>query len=645
MKLLIKIALKYKKTYGLLAITLISMVLLTISSQLEMFSLGLVANRGVDVFKLFQEYPPSSQNQFSEPRISRQQFEKVWPKVDVESRGEIRKSDALRYLARHDKESFFQNLVARVDRALGFSQKVWHLIAFLVFVAALKSISFFLQGYTTSLMSIRVSQQMRQNFFDHIQTLPMSFYDHFNIGSLSTRVSADAGSIAQAINSLLTNYFQTPITIATSLFLLYKISAPLFMLIFVGLPVLVTPIVILTKRVKRISKDMQRKHEQFAHVLYEFLAGIQTIKSYAMEAFSSERYSSCNQNVVSLEEKSSRYGLLLRPILHFLGTLFLSAVILWGFYVARLNLSEILLFCGILYVAYEPIKKFAEENMRIQQGVVAAERLHEIMNIKPEIDDRPDATDLSMLQNCIEFRNVWFRYHDKQDWVLKDFCLTIHKGEFVALVGPTGCGKSTLVQLLLRLYEVKKGSILIDGHDLRDIKQASLRGLIAFVPQKPFLFLDSIASNIAFGKPIKKNCLERAAQRAMALEFIEKLPQRFDTVIKEAGKDLSGGQQQRLAIARALYREAPILVLDEATSALDAITEEKIKKILISLHKQMTQLIVAHRLSTIERADKIVYIEAGVKLGEGSIEKLIESCSGFRALWEAARMSGVEGLS
>lgn len=636
MKLLLKTALRYRRTYSLVAITLLSMVMLTISSQLEMLSFGVLTNRGVDFFKLFQDHQSKTES-FEEARVTREQMEKIWPRIDTQGHGEIRKTDALRYLARYDKESFFQNFVARIDRALGFSQNALHLVLFLIVVAAVKALSFFFQGYTTSLVSIRVSQQMRQDYFDHIQTLPMSFYNHYNIGSLSTRVAGDSGAIAQAINSLLTNYFQTPLTILSSLFFLYKISPPLFMLIFFGLPVLVVPIIILTKRVKHISRIMQTRREQFAHVLYEFLAGIQTIKSFAMEAFSSQKYSSHNNDVVSLEEKSSRYGLLLRPILHFLGTLFLSTVILWGFYVAKLNLSEILLFCGLLYVAYEPVKKFAEENMRIQLGVVAAERLYEVLNIKPDIQDAPTAKTLLTFEQAIEFKDVWFRYHENQDWVLKDFNLTIHKGEFVALVGPTGCGKSTLIQLLLRLYDVQKGDILIDGVSIKEIKQSSLRSLVSSVPQKPFLFLDTIAANISFGKARDEERLVGAAKRAMAYEFISALPAGFDTEIKEAGKDLSGGQQQRLAIARALYRDSPILVLDEATSALDVITEDKIKRVLQDLRNNMTQIVIAHRLSTIEAADKIAYIEKGVKVAEGSLNELLSTCEPFFHMWQSAK--------
>lgn len=641
MKLLLITALRYRRTYGLVVFSLISMVMLTIASQLEMFSLGVVTNRGIDFFKLFQD-PQEKVENFEEPHVTREQIEKIWPMIDTQGHGEIKKTDALRYMARYDKESFFQNLVARIDKSMGFSQNVLYLVCFLVTVAAIKALAFFFQGYTTSLVSIRVSQQMRQDYFDHIQTLPMSFYNHYNIGALSTRVAGDAGTIAQAINSLLTNYFHTPLTILSTLFLLYKISPPLFMLIFFGLPVLVTPIVILTKRVKRISRIMQSRREQFAHVLYEFLAGIQTIKAFAMEAFSSQKYSNHNRDVVSLEERSTRYGLLLRPILHFLGTVFLSVVILWGFYVAKLNLSEILLFCGLLYVAYEPVKKFAEENMRIQLGVVAAERLYEVLNIKPDIQDHPNAKAVTHFEDKIEFRNVWFRYHDNQDWVLKDFNLTIHRGEFVALVGPTGCGKSTLVQLLLRLYEVQKGDILIDGVSVREIKQASLRNLISSVPQKPFLFLDTIAANITFGKARDEQKLVHAAQRAMAIDFIQALSNGFDTEIKETGKDLSGGQQQRLAIARALYRESPILVLDEATSALDVITEDKIKKVLQDLRSKMTQLVVAHRLSTIEAADKIVYIEKGVKIAEGPVDALIKNCEPFYHMWQAVKKAESE---
>ena len=238
-----------------------------------------------------------------------------------------------------------------------------------------------------------------------------------------------------------------------------------------------------------------------------------------------------------------------------------------------------------------------------------------------------------MFENSIEFDHVWFAYQG--EWVLKDVSFNIKKGQTVAIVGPTGAGKSTIVQLLPRLYEVQQGEIRIDGKPLKMYKQKSLREQIAFVSQKPFLFYDTVGANIAFGRNFSREEIEGAARRAYADEFICRLPQKYDTLLAEAGQNLSGGQQQRLAIARALVKNAPILILDEATSALDALSENRIKKAILSLHGEVTQILIAHRLATIEHADKIIYLERGQKIAEGTREELLQTCEEFKLMWEA----------
>ena len=258
-----------------------------------------------------------------------------------------------------------------------------------------------------------------------------------------------------------------------------------------------------------------------------------------------------------LESKTAKYGLLTRPILHGITTLCIAGVIIYGLYTlgwASLSSSSL---CGLLNLAYEPVKKFADENANIQRGVVAAERMFEVLNLKPDIEDLPGSVELRDFNDCIEFDHVWFRYQG--EWVLKDVSFTVRKGETVAIVGPTGAGKSTIVQLLPRLYEVQQGEIRIDGKPLNLYTQKSLRDIIAFVSQKPFLFFDTVAANIAFGRDFTRDQVENAAKRAHAEEFICRLPQKYDTMLAEAGQNLSGGQQQRLAIARALVKNAPIL--------------------------------------------------------------------------------------
>ena len=236
------------------------------------------------------------------------------------------------------------------------------------------------------------------------------------------------------------------------------------------------------------------------------------------------------------------------------------------------------------------------------------------------------------LHDSIDFENVWFRYEER--WVLRGVSFSIKKGETVAFVGPTGSGKSSLVQLLPRLYDIEKGAIRINGRSIRDFTQKSLREAIAFVPQRPFLFLDTVAANISFGRKFSEGEIETAACKAHADEFIRLLPEGYQTPLSEAGKNLSGGQQQRLAIARALVKNAPLLILDEATSSLDALSENRIKSALADLHGKITQIIIAHRLSTIEHADKIFYLDGGEIVAEGTKEQLLQSCPSFRKMWE-----------
>ena len=507
------------------------------------------------------------------------------------------------------------------------------LVCLLAGVALFKALMLFVSRYTTQLLSIRVTRDLREQFFEHIQTLPMSFYQEQNLGSLSSRAVGDAGQIAASLNSCLTNYLQTPFTILSSLILCFYLSWTLSMIIFLGLPLVVLPAIYLTRQVKRITRQLQKNQERFSSVLLDFLAGIQTVKIFAMEAFSLKKYKEQNDQMALLESKSAKYGLLTRPVLHLVATSCLSVVVLFGLYTLHMTVGQLLMFCGLLHLFYEPVKKFAEENANIQKGVVAAERMFEVLHIRPQLQDSVQAIDLQSFEGAIEFDRVYFKYND--EWVLKDFSFRVKKGEIVALVGATGAGKSTIVQLLPRLYDVQQGEIRIDGLPLSAYTQKSLREQIAFVPQKPFLFYDTIAENIAFGRSFSREQIEDAAIRAYAHEFIIDQPKGYDTLLAEMGKGLSGGQQQRLAIARALVKKAPILVLDEATSSLDALSEQRIKLAIARLQGEATQILIAHRLSTIEHADRIIFLEKGRKIAEGTKEELLVSCLPFRAMWNA----------
>ncbi len=650
MKLLLKAALASRRHLLLLFLTLGSMFFLTIASNLEIFSLGVITRTGSDFFALFghgkepvtlsevqKRWPEiaAQESAISQKPVTLSEVQDRWPEIAAEESA-ISQEMASRYLASKGQVSLVSHLSHFLESHFNLSEDLKKLALFLVIVALFKAAALFGMRYFTQLVSIRVSRDLRQRYFEHIQSLPMSFYQDQSIGALSSKVFGDASMIASAMNSLLINYIQTPIAAAATLIGCFFISWKLSLIIFVGFPLVLMPIIILAKKIKIIAKEMQRNQESFASVLIDFLAGILTVKVFAMEEFSLRKYRERNFEMAKLEEKSARYGMASRPILHTVSSLFFAAVILSGLYFFHMQPSDLLVFCGLLYIFYEPIKKFAEENNTIFRGVAAAERMDEVLQQRPTIVDSTEAVDFKEFRNEISFRHVYFRY--REEWILKDLSFTVKRGEMVALVGPTGAGKSTIAQLLPRLYDVTSGEILIDGTPLPEFRIRTLRDQIAFVPQRPFLFLDTIYKNISFGRAYSREEVISAAKRAHADEFIVELPGGYDAVLSETGKNLSGGQQQRLAIARALVKRAPILILDEATSSLDAVSESKIKEAISELKGQVTQIIIAHRLSTVEDADRIIFLDKGEKVAEGSKDELLENCPPFKRMWELMQL-------
>ena len=600
MKLLLKAALRSRKHLSLFIATFFTLILLTLADALEVSALGVITNLN----KL----------------------------VEMGGAAATSAAGALPFMKEHKEINPLNWAIDQIKLHFTDVESLHVLIVILVGVALFKAVALFSSRYMTQVLAIRISRDLRLQYFQHIQSLPMSFYQKYNIGSLSSRVVGDAGQIANSLNSIIGNYLHMPFTVMFALFFCFYISWQLSCVIFIAFPLIILPIILLAKRVKRVSRQLQSNQEKFASVLIDFLAGIQTVKIFAMEMFSFKKYKEQNDRMAILESKTAKYGLLTRPILHAITMVCLAIVVFFGLYNLKLTISELIIFCGLLQRAYEALKKFGDENANIQKGIVAAERLFEVLNLKPEIEDHQGALDLLDFENTIEFDHVSFRYGE--EWVLKDLSFTVRKGETVALVGPTGSGKSTIVQLLPRLYEVQQGEIRINGKPLNSYTQKSLREKIAFVSQKPFLFSDTIAANIGFGRDFSREEIALAAQKAHAEEFINRLPLAYDSVLAEAGQNLSGGQQQRLAIARALVKKAPILILDEATSSLDALSEERIKEAISGLHRSVTQIIIAHRLGTIEHADKIIYIERGVKIAEGTKEELLRDCAQFRLTWE-----------
>ncbi len=610
-----------------LLFTFLMMLLLTVSNQVEMLSLGVLSNSGADFFSLFQPKGSHDSN-----RVYLKEVEMKWEAISKE-KPYITKEDAVYYLGKHD-ENPLAKLMHAFKKKLGLhGGNLKALVVLLVLVAIFKASCLFFSRYAAQVLSIKISQHLRERYFRHIQALPMSFYQKYNIGSLSSRVATDANQIARSLNSCLTNYILTPFTAITSLIACLYFSWQLTLVVFIGLPLVIFPIILITRKVKNVSRQLQLNQENFASVLIDFLSGIQTVKMFAMENFSLRKYQEQNDKMAHLETKTAKYDLLVRPILHLITTVCLASVLIFGLYILRLSVSELFVFCGFLHLFYEPIRKFADENSNIQKGIVAAERLFEVLEISPQKEQDQNLVEFKEFTDCIEFDHVYFGYEDS--WILQDVSFKIKKGETVAIIGQTGSGKSTILSLLPRLYDIQKGEIRIDGVNILDYSLESLREKMAFVSQKPFLFFDTVSSNISYGKKMAKEKVVDAAKQAYAHEFITRLPNDYETHLAETGKNLSGGQQQRLAVARALAKQAPILILDEATSSLDVLSEEKIKQAIFRLKNQVTQIIVAHRFSTIEHVDRIIVIENGIKVGDGTKEELLLNCPVFCSLWRA----------
>ncbi|NGX33358.1 MAG: Lipid A export ATP-binding/permease protein MsbA, partial [Candidatus Anoxychlamydiales bacterium] len=439
MRLLLKAAIKNSKHLSLAIITLVTLQFMSIANQMEMFSLGFIANTGADFFTLFGK--DRKRKLHSNDKVSLEDVKEKWDTIDSDKNGVISKKDAAIYIAGRKNSNPLNRVFRIVANKLNLEGNFKGLIYILIFVVLFKAVFLFFSRYFTQVLSIRITRDLRLQFFEHIQSLPLSFYQEHNMGSLSTRAVGDASQIASSINSLITNYFQTPFTICGALVACFYLSWKLSLIIFIGMPMIVLPVVFLTKRIKKVAREIQKNQESFNSVLLDFLGGIQTIKVFAMEKFTLKKYNEQNIQMAYLESKNAKYTLLTRPVLHLITTSCMAAVVLLGLYVLNMNIPVLIVFVASLHLFYEPVKKFAEENSNIQRGVVAAERMFEVISLKPAIQDEDGAIALKEFSESIEFINVSFRYKD--EWVLKDVSFKIKKGETIAIVGPTGAGKST----------------------------------------------------------------------------------------------------------------------------------------------------------------------------------------------------------
>ena len=481
----------------------------------------------------------------------------------------------------------------------------------------------------TSLLDIAgqsVISDLRKRLFAHIHDLPISFFHHTPTGELMARIINDATLIQNAVSRALIGVLKDLCQIIGLLGVVFYLNWRLASISLLFLPLAVVPVVKFGKRFRRLSTNNQKTVAKVSNILHETITGQRIVKAFGMEGYETRRFSATVDDLLSIIVKDIRTNSLQHPLMEFLGGLGIGAVIWYGGHQVIKGQSTpgaFLSFLASMVMIYEPIKGVSDINSALQQGLAAATRVFGLLDVKPAITDAAGAVELPPFRRTIDFQGVDFAY-DQGEPVFTGLNLTIRAGEVLAIVGPSGGGKTTLANLLPRFFDVTGGAILIDGHDLRRVTMRSLRAQMAVVSQQTILFNDTVRNNIAYGDPSRDlGEIEAAAQAAYALDFIRELPEGFDTVVGESGARLSGGQQQRLSIARALLKNAPILILDEATSSLDTESEREVQKALDNLMQNRTTLVIAHRLSTIAKADRIVVIKEGRIVEEGRHEELL----------------------
>jgi len=508
----------------------------------------------------------------------------------------------------------------------GFTWVVSAIIGFSVF----KGIAAYFSVYLMTDVGQRLVRDLRSQLFGHILSQSAGFFARRTTGGLMSRITNDISRIQQVVAETIGDLLREAVTLLAYAGLLLYYDIGLALVCMTGAPIVVYPLVRLGQRVRRTTHRSQEELERLSHISAEAFSGHRIVKAFAGEPYEQERFDQASERLYRTNMKVTSTVSVLPPLMEWLGAFGIVGVLWYGsreIASGQLTSGEFTSFVAAMLLMYGPIKKLSRVNANIQQAIAAAERVFETLDTHSEAVDKPGAKPLASIRHSIEFEDVSFGYSDGGvSKVLDRVSFEVRAGQVVAVVGLSGAGKTTLVNLVPRFYEVTGGVIRIDGIDIRDVTRASLRSQIGIVTQDTVLFDDTIGNNIAYASPFASyEMIEAAARAAHADEFITTLPDGYETLIGERGQRLSGGQRQRLAIARALLRNSPILILDEATSSLDAESELLVQDALAKLMLNRTAFVVAHRLSTVRRADLIIVLDQGRVREVGRHEELLSA--------------------